>query len=137
MSADQNTPLFVLSDDNDVEYKDDPAVTQVKANLAVAERIQQEKAGQRRLEREEQKVRAEADRLTKEIEEVERKQRELEEAELEQLMQEKERLEEEKRVEQQCMATLCGSERAAEWHWQHCRLRLAQVGHLLKSQSRP
>ena len=39
MSANQNTPLFVLSDDDDVEYEDDPAVTQVKANLAVAEHI--------------------------------------------------------------------------------------------------
>ena len=82
-------------------------------------------------------MRAEAEHLTKEIEEVERKQRELKEAELERLMQEKERLEEEKRVEQQRMATLRGSERAVEWRWQHCCLRLAQVGHLLKSQSRP
>ena len=53
MSADPNTPLFILSDDDDVEYEDDPAVTQAKANLVAAECIQQEKAEQRRLEREE------------------------------------------------------------------------------------
>ena len=114
MSTDQNTPLFILSNDDDVEYKDDPAITQAKANLAAAERIQQEKAEQRRLEREEWKVWAEAEHLTKEIKEAERKWRELEEAELERLTQEKERLEEEKQAEQQRMATLHGSERVAE-----------------------
>ena len=114
MSADPNTLLFVLSDDDDVEYEDNPAVTQAKANLAVAERIQQEKAEQRRLEREEWKVWVEVEHLTREIEEAERKWRELEEAELERLTQERERLEEEKQVEQQCMATLRGSERAVE-----------------------
>ena len=114
MSADLNTPLFVLSDNDDIEYEDDPAVTQAKANLAVAEHIQQEKVEQRRLEREEWKVRVEAEHLTKEIEEVERKWRELKEAELEQLTREKERLEEEKWVEQQPTVTLHGSERAAE-----------------------
>ena len=56
MSVNQNTPLFILSDDDDIKYKDDPAVTQAKANLAAAEPIQQEKAEQRRLEREERKV---------------------------------------------------------------------------------
>ena len=86
----------------------------MKANLAAAERIQQEKVEQRRLEREEWKVQVEAECLTKEIEEAERKWRELEEVELERLTREKERLEEEKRVEQQCTATLHGSERAAE-----------------------
>ena len=60
-------------------------------------------------------MRVEAECLTKEIEEVERKRRELEEVELERLMQEKERLEEEKQAEQQCAATLHGSERVAEW----------------------
>ena len=50
MSAEPNTPLFVLSDNDDIEYEDDPAVTQAKANLVVAaECIQQEKAEQRRL----------------------------------------------------------------------------------------
>ena len=52
--------------------------------------------------------------LTKEIKEAERKQRELKEVELERLTQEKERLEEKKQVEQQCTATLHGSERVAE-----------------------
>ena len=100
MSADPNTPLFILRDDDNVEYKDNPAVMQVKANLVAAECIQQEKAEQRRLEREEWKAWAEAESLTKEIEEVEKKWRELEEVEVERLTQEKERLEEENRVEQ-------------------------------------
>ena len=115
MSTDPNTPLFVISDEDDVEYEDDPAVTQVKANLAAVECIQQEKAEQRRLEREEQKAWVEVECLTKEIEEAERKWRELEEVELERLMWEKEKLEEEKRVEQRCAAALCGSERAVKW----------------------
>ena len=63
MFANQDTPLFVLSDDDDDEYKDDPAITQAKANLMVAECIQQEKAEQRRLEREEWKAWAEVERL--------------------------------------------------------------------------
>ena len=92
--------------------------------------MQQERAKQRRLEREEQKAWVEAERLTQEIKEAERKQRKLKEAELEQLTLEKERLEEEMHVEQQHVAVLCGSERAAEWR---CRLRLAQVGHLLRN----
>ena len=46
-----------------------------------AERVQQERAEHRRLEREEWKVRVEAERLRWEIKEAERKQRELEEAE--------------------------------------------------------
>ena len=53
MSANSNTPLFMISDGDDVKYEDDPAITQVKANLVVAEHIQQERAKQRRLEREE------------------------------------------------------------------------------------
>ena len=52
MSTDPATPLFVVSDGDDVEYEDDPTVTQAKANLAAVECIQQEKAEQRRLERE-------------------------------------------------------------------------------------
>ena len=40
MSADPNTPLFVLSNGDNVEYKEDPTVAQAKANLAAAERIQ-------------------------------------------------------------------------------------------------
>ena len=62
MSADPNTPLFVISDGDDIEYEDDLAVTQVKVNLVVvAECLQQEKAEQRRLERVEWKVWAEAE----------------------------------------------------------------------------
>ena len=80
----------------------------------VVERVQQERAEQRRLEREEWKAQAEAERLTWEIEEAERKQRELEETELEQLTLE-ERLEEEMHIEQQHMVVLHGSERAVEW----------------------
>ena len=115
MSADPNTPLFVISDEDDVKYEDDPAVTQVKVNLAAVERIQQEKAEQRRMEREEQKVWVEVEHLTKDIKEAEKKWRELEEVEVERLMWEKERLEEEKRVEQRRAAALHGSERAVEW----------------------
>ena len=74
----------------------------------VAECIQQERAEQIRLEREEQKVWAEVECLTKEVKEAERKQRELEEAEVERLMWEKERLEEEKQAEQWCTAALHG-----------------------------
>ena len=85
MSADPATPLFVISDGDNVKYKDDPAVTQAKANLAAAEHVQQERAEQRRLEREERKAWAEAERLMWEIEEAKRKRRELEEVELERL----------------------------------------------------
>ena len=106
MSADQHTPLFEISDRDDLEYVDDPAVMQVKENLVMAEHIQQEKAEQRRLEMEERKVWVEAERLMQEIEEAERQWRELEEVEVE-------RLEEEKRTEQRCVAMLWGSERAA------------------------
>ena len=63
MSANQHTPLFEISDGDNLEYVDDPAVMQVKENLAMAERIQQEKAEQRRLEREERKAWAEVERL--------------------------------------------------------------------------
>ena len=108
MSADLNTPLFKISDGGNVEYEDDPTITQMKANLVVAEHVQQERAEQRRLEREEQKVWVEAARLMREIEEVERKRREIKEAELERLTWEKEKLEEEKRVKQQHAVTLWG-----------------------------
>ena len=64
MSADLNILLFEISDGDDLSYEDDPAVTQVKANLAVAERVQQERAEQRRLEREEWKVEVEVEGLT-------------------------------------------------------------------------
>ena len=83
LTADPNTPLFIISDGDDVEYEENPAITQVKANVVVVERVQQERAEYRRLEREEQKVLAEAERLTWEIKEAERRQRELKEVELE------------------------------------------------------
>ena len=73
MSANQNTPLFMLSNNNNDKYEDDPAITQAKANLAAAECIQQEKVEHRRLEREERKVWVEVEHLTREIEEAERK----------------------------------------------------------------
>ena len=98
MSANPNTPLFMITDGDDIEYKDDPAIAQAKANLAAAEWIQQERAKQRRLEREERKVEAEVERLRREIEEAEREWRELEEGDLGWLTLEKERLEEEARV---------------------------------------
>ena len=99
MSADPNAPLFMISDGDDIEYDNDPAVAQAKANLAVAEQIQWERAKQRRLEREERKAWAEVDRLRWEIEEAEREQKELEEAEVERLTWEKEKLEEQNRAE--------------------------------------
>ena len=98
MSTNPNTPLFVITDGDDIEYEDDPAIAQVKANLTAAEWIQQERAKQRRLEREEWKVEAEAERLRREIEEAEREQRELKEGDLGRLTLEKERLEEEAHV---------------------------------------
>ena len=108
MFADPNTPFFVISDGDDIKYEDSPAVAQAKVNLAVAEQIQQERAEQRRLEREERKAEAEAERLKQEIEEAEREWRELEEVEVERLTRGKEILEEENRVEQQHAAVLRG-----------------------------
>ena len=122
MSTDPNISLFEISDRDDMTYEDDPTMTQARVNLMAAEWVQQERAEQRRLEREEWKVWVEAERLTREIEEVERKRRELEEVELERLRWEKEKLEEEKQIEQQCAAALWGAERVVE---QHCCLRLA------------
>ena len=122
MSANPNTPLFEISDGDDIKYEDNPAVTQAKANLVAVECMQQERAEQRRLERVEWKVWAEVERLKKEIKEVERKWRELKEAELRRLTWEKEKLEEEKRVEQQHAVALQGAEKVAEQC--HC-LRLA------------
>ena len=58
-------PLFEISDGDNVIYEVNPAVTQVKANLMAVECMQQERAEQRRLEREEWKAWAEAKRLKK------------------------------------------------------------------------
>ena len=125
MSTDPNTPLFVISDEDDIEYDDDPAIAQAKANLVAAEQIQQERAKQRRLEREEQKAWAEADRLRQEIEEVERERKELEEAEVERLTQEKEKLEEENRAEQRRCVGWRGRRSRGKRRWWHRLLRLA------------
>ena len=108
MSADHNTPLFEISDGDDAMYEDDPAISQARANLAAAERIQQEKAEQKWLEREERRVQAEVEKLKGEIEEAEKRRRELEEAEVWRLAQEKDCLE--KEVEEQRGAQLCGAE---------------------------
>ena len=102
MSTDHNTPLFEISDGDDVTYKDDPAVIQAKANLVAVERVQQEKAEQKWLEREERRVRVEVEKLKGEIEEVEKRRRELEEAEMRRLAQEKDRLEKEVIPEKNC-----------------------------------
>ena len=107
MSANPTTPLFVITDGDDIEYKDDPAVIQARANLAVLECVQQEKAEQRRLEREEWRVQAEVEKLKGEIEEAERRQRELEEVELRRLAKERDGLEVEKWVEEQHGVQLC------------------------------
>ena len=108
MSADHNTPLFKISDGDDATYKDDPAIIQARANLMVVERVQQEKAEQKRLEREEQRVWVEAEKLKGEIEEAEKRRRELEEVEMRRLAQEKDYLE--KEVEEQCGVQLHGVE---------------------------
>ena len=56
MSAKLNTPLFVISNGDDIKYEDDPTVTQAKVNLMAVEHVQQERAKQRRLERVEWRV---------------------------------------------------------------------------------
>ena len=63
MSTDPNTPLFEISNGDDVTYEDDPAVIQARENLTVAECIQQEKAEQKGLEREERRVWEEVEKL--------------------------------------------------------------------------
>ena len=112
MSANHNTLLFKISDGDDATYEDDSAIIQARANLVAVECVQQEKAEQKQLEREEQRVRVEVEKLKGEIEEAEKRRRELEEAEVRRLAQEKDHLE--KEVEEQCGAQLCGAERAEE-----------------------
>ena len=99
MSTDPNVPLFEISNGDDMTYEDDPAIIQARANLTAAEHVQQEKAEQKRLEREEQRVWAEVEKLKGEVEEAEKRRRELEEAEMRRLAQEKDCLE--KEVEEQ------------------------------------
>ena len=112
MSANHNTLLFKISDGDDVTYEDDSAIIQARANLVVVECVQQEKAEQKQLEREEQRARVEVEKLKGEIEEAEKRRRELEEAEVRRLAQEKDCLE--KEVEEQCGVQLRGAERAEE-----------------------
>ena len=108
MSTDHNTPLFEISDRDDATYEDNPAIIQARANLTAAEHVQQEKAEQKWLEREERRVRAEVEKLKGEIEEAEKRRRELKEVEMRRLAQEKDRLE--KEVEEQHGAQLHGAE---------------------------
>ena len=42
MSADECKVLFVLDNGNDIDNKEDPVIIQVRENLVVAERLQQE-----------------------------------------------------------------------------------------------
>ena len=108
MSANHNTLLIEISDGDDATYEDDPAIIQARANLTVAEHVQQEKAEQKRLEREGWRVWAEAEKLKGEIEEAEKRRRELKEVEMRRLAQEKDCLERE--VEEQCGVQLHGVE---------------------------
>ena len=87
-------------------------VIQARANFTAAERVQQEKAEQKQLEREEWRAWAEAEKLKGEIEGAEKRRRELKGAEVRRLAQEKDCLE--KEVEEQRGAQLCGADRAAE-----------------------
>ena len=105
MSANEPKALFML-DNNNNNYKEDPAVIRVRENLALAEKVQQEWVEQRRLERAQFQVEYEAERLRRKVEEAEKEQRELEEVELKRLEGVKKQLEEEKRVEQQHMEEL-------------------------------
>ena len=82
MSTDRNMPLFKLNDKDNITYEDDPTIMQARANLMGVEWVQQEKAKQRMLDREQWQAQAEAERLRGEIKEAERKWRGLEEAEL-------------------------------------------------------
>ena len=82
MSTNPNTLLFKISNRDNTTYEDDPAVIQARANLAAVEHVQQEKAEQKRLEREERRAWAEVEKLKGEIEEVEKRWKELKEVEL-------------------------------------------------------
>ena len=79
MSAYHDTPLFKISDGDNTMYEDDPAVIQARANLIAVECVQQERAEQKRLEREERRVRVEAEKLKGEIKEAEKRRKVLEE----------------------------------------------------------
>ena len=65
MSANEPEALFIL-DDEDKDFEEDPTMRQVRANLVTAERVQQQQAEQRRLER----VQCQVEKLQREVEEV-------------------------------------------------------------------
>ena len=65
MSANEPEALFIL-DDEDKDFEEDPTMRQVRANLVTAERVQQQRAEQRRLER----VQCQVEKLQREVEEV-------------------------------------------------------------------
>ena len=115
MSADENTPLFVLKDEDKLNNEEGPAIIQVRENLAVAERLQQECMEQKCLERAQCQAEAEVEKLRQEVEEAEREWKELEEVEIKRLEEEKERLEGEKRAEEQHAVGLHMAEKVVEW----------------------
>ena len=51
MSADEDMPLFILDDEDNLSHEEDPAVILVRESLAMVERLQQERVEQGRLER--------------------------------------------------------------------------------------
>ena len=65
MSANEPEALFIL-DDEDKDFEEDPTMRQVRANLVTAERVQQQRAEHRRLER----VQCQVEKLQREVEEV-------------------------------------------------------------------
>ena len=71
MSADKPKALFILEDE-DNDFEEDPTVIQVRVNLAMAERVQQQWVEQRRLKRAQRQVEAEVEKLWREVEEAER-----------------------------------------------------------------
>ena len=61
--------LFIL-DDEDKDFED-PTVIQVRVNLVMAERVQQQQVEQRRLKRAQHQVEAEVEKLWREVKEAE------------------------------------------------------------------
>ena len=108
MSANKNKPLFVINDDDDNNYSEDPTVIRAQENLALAEKVQWEQVKQQQIERAQHWVEIEVEKLQRKIEEAEKEWKRLEETELKRLEGVKRQLEEEKRVEQQHAAALQG-----------------------------
>ena len=136
MSTNEHEPLFVLDNDNDKEVKEDPNVIRGWENLVTAERLQQEHAKQRQLERAQCWAEVEAERLRWEVKEVETKQKELEEVEIRRLEEVKCRSKR-KRGSRNSAWQSCMHQRrwqsGGRQHWQHHCPRLAWVGHHLGS----